>query len=691
MAPSRVLDDFRLELRLQAPVQREEDAIRDFVQWLRQIKIAGAGGSSLDEFLQAIRDAAIDLASPLESPPDFLYGSPPQSLTIPGAQLCEYLRAALKLWVVELRPLWQARWTARVGGGCECHGDETTEAHESEECLLLAALNITLTSGHVASANDVVVDDSRRPFVAHLRMLQEMLLCGPCCGGGGCNDRSFATIFAADDHTLRVWIHYPLPVSLDSSAVELLMIDESPVPVVDVAGVAAGINVFDLDLGTSPPAPLQPRQRIAVKIDTRFITVLSSPAQALAEALKQENRCYPDMVGEMVELFGVVELPATDQGAGGGVTDHGALTGLNDDDHPQYLLVNGGRALTGDLSAGGNRITSLSAALNNGDAVRFEQAIKIGDAAGGDLGGTYPNPNVQGLQGRTVAPTAPAADGDLLTWNATGSGQWEPRPAPSGGVTIQQVAEELPTLPFVTITRGPRIGIENAPSFDLWFHLNAGPTFTTSNLPQLTTFPDTAVAVFAETGQPTPVPSPFMTRRAIKNVSQIDRNLFRVLMAGPQIDDNLLLRFIFATTNLGITPKQGDPEIPAALWMTQRPVKWEGHDGAKTITAFFRNTVGLRYELVAAGLFRRDGTPLGNVLGGASLAPGQTDPFIITFAGYDPQNTYVVTGTPVVKIPSEKEPFVMVVGDSFSPAGIQVWLRPSVPSGGFMVQVHQIL
>ena len=32
---------------------------------------------------------------------------------------------------------------------------------------------------------------------------------------------------------------------------------------------------------------------------------------------------------------------------GGGVTDHGALTGLLDDDHPQYLLVNGARHATG--------------------------------------------------------------------------------------------------------------------------------------------------------------------------------------------------------------------------------------------------------------------------------------------------------------------------------------------------------
>ena len=35
---------------------------------------------------------------------------------------------------------------------------------------------------------------------------------------------------------------------------------------------------------------------------------------------------------------------------GGGVTDHGALTGLTDDDHTQYLLVNGSRSLTGDLT-----------------------------------------------------------------------------------------------------------------------------------------------------------------------------------------------------------------------------------------------------------------------------------------------------------------------------------------------------
>ena len=41
------------------------------------------------------------------------------------------------------------------------------------------------------------------------------------------------------------------------------------------------------------------------------------------------------------------------------VTDHGGLSGLNDDDHTQYLLANGGRAMSGNLDMGGNDIISL--------------------------------------------------------------------------------------------------------------------------------------------------------------------------------------------------------------------------------------------------------------------------------------------------------------------------------------------
>ena len=49
-----------------------------------------------------------------------------------------------------------------------------------------------------------------------------------------------------------------------------------------------------------------------------------------------------------------------DIGPGGGVTDHGALTGLADDDHTQYLLINGSRAMSNDLDIGNNYINNCN-------------------------------------------------------------------------------------------------------------------------------------------------------------------------------------------------------------------------------------------------------------------------------------------------------------------------------------------
>src|SRR5690606_30432186 len=42
------------------------------------------------------------------------------------------------------------------------------------------------------------------------------------------------------------------------------------------------------------------------------------------------------------------------------VTDHGALSGLSDDDHTQYILVDGTRAFTGEIDLGSNDITNVN-------------------------------------------------------------------------------------------------------------------------------------------------------------------------------------------------------------------------------------------------------------------------------------------------------------------------------------------
>jgi len=182
MAPSRIKDDFCLELRTQKPNQREEDAVRDFVAWLRQIRVNEFGTSTpLDDFLEAIRAAASAWsasppASPITSPPnDFMFGSPPLFLHIDSMDLCKYTAAAFRLWVTELRPRWIARWQ-----GCAAQHFETDDPAD-EDCVLLAELSVPLAPAspgtwEVPNAT-VAVNDSARPYLVHQRMLQDWLMC----------------------------------------------------------------------------------------------------------------------------------------------------------------------------------------------------------------------------------------------------------------------------------------------------------------------------------------------------------------------------------------------------------------------------------------------------------------------------------------------------------------------------------
>ena len=168
---SRWKDDFQLELRFTPPDQTEENAVRDFVEWMSHIEISdGATSLSLDDFLAAIRDGA-QLSSPPSPPTDFMYGSPPSGIVINHADACEYLRAALRVWVTELRPVWR---------GVACDGSTP-----DEECVLLAQLDVPLVDGLASSDEDVIVNEEQRPFLVHLRLLQEWLTCGPHAMGGG--------------------------------------------------------------------------------------------------------------------------------------------------------------------------------------------------------------------------------------------------------------------------------------------------------------------------------------------------------------------------------------------------------------------------------------------------------------------------------------------------------------------------
>ncbi len=180
MVNSRLQDDFLLELRPtdqhpKPPEQFEEDAIREVGALLRQVQVTDdpALALSLDQFEQAVRGLEPILETllgretqvELPSPPAFAYGSLPTPLHIPASQVSEYMRAAMRIWVTELRPHWQAMGCGNVPG---------------ETYVLLADLFVPVKydklkeSWLVDDTQDVTVDETRRPILVSTRFLQEI-------------------------------------------------------------------------------------------------------------------------------------------------------------------------------------------------------------------------------------------------------------------------------------------------------------------------------------------------------------------------------------------------------------------------------------------------------------------------------------------------------------------------------------
>ncbi len=177
MAPSRLSDDFTLELRLAPPDQREEEALRAFIAWLRRVRIADPQTTRKDNFTtpenfaHAILKAA--QSSDPASPTTLMTGSPPTDLLIPADKACEYWQIAFGIWTTELRPQWRAL----------CSNGDVPD----EDSLLLAKLRMPIVKSPTTgdwqvkpqmTTNPVHVHEGDRPRLLHLQLLQEWMLCG---------------------------------------------------------------------------------------------------------------------------------------------------------------------------------------------------------------------------------------------------------------------------------------------------------------------------------------------------------------------------------------------------------------------------------------------------------------------------------------------------------------------------------
>ncbi len=224
--------------------------------------------------------------------------------------------------------------------------------------------------------------------------------------------------------------------------------------------------------------------------------------------------------------------------SGGGVTDHGALAGLGDDDHPHYLLADGSRPLSGNLSAGSNRLTDLPPSNGNG------QPIVQNQNAGGDLRERYPDPRLGAIQATPLDARDPE-ERDVLILR---EGRW--------------VAGRPWILPFVTIQpMGDRF-------YALWFNLDAP-----SNQAEIAAIDD-GLIVHRETGNGT-----FLRRVGPETINPIIRNVFVVEVN----QDSTPLRFTFDLEQLRLT--DGTPVLD---WANRFGIWFVGQSGnrGETVTSF---------------------------------------------------------------------------------------------------------
>lgn len=91
---------------------------------------------------------------------------------------------------------------------------------------------------------------------------------------------------------------------------------------------------------------------------------------------------YVDQSGKVVAVNSEEDgLEFSD--SGGGVTDHGELSGLSDDDHTQYLHTDGRRGLTGDLDLGNNKLLDVDSIDGDGDYIALEDGLSL--TSGSDI------------------------------------------------------------------------------------------------------------------------------------------------------------------------------------------------------------------------------------------------------------------------------------------------------------------
>jgi hypothetical protein len=258
------------------------------------------------------------------------------------------------------------------------------------------------------------------------------------------------------------------------------------------------------------------------------------------------------------------------------ITDHNALDNLTVGDvHTQYLPADGHRPLTGDLDAGGFRLTRLAASADPADAVRHDEVF------GGDLLRRAAGARLERIQGTPVQATASHAPqpGQVLTFDGA-ERAWIPAPVPDVGSD-----EPGPVLPLVTIEPVGRVVERRMSVFWLWFHPDAPKSRVALPSPDGDDLRSGEhLLVFAELCRDDAAPVLEMIDPELVRVTRLTCSTFRVDIA--RVEEPLL-RFVVLTGSLEVVVEGASTTLFEHA--RRERISWLGQDRKDTVTTFVTN------------------------------------------------------------------------------------------------------
>jgi len=199
------------------------------------------------------------------------------------------------------------------------------------------------------------------------------------------------TLYAAASGGTPLWAetHTDVPLVDGVGSVLLGSIVSFPATAFSAPNRYLEIQVGDETLAPRLQVAAAPFAIEADRLDGKEATDFepAGSVQGLANSLKTSDGTPPNQGGNRVhwdQLTGVPQGFADGSDDGGGVTDHGQLTGLEDDDHPQYLLREDAGTSDGDPPNQGSNLVSWDNLV--GVPEDFADGVDDGFSGGGITG-----------------------------------------------------------------------------------------------------------------------------------------------------------------------------------------------------------------------------------------------------------------------------------------------------------------